>query len=223
MAVTHVLTDIEGTTSSVSFVYDVLFPYAAAHLPAWVRAHPDAPELAAVRSLSQETLAGTERVIEILQGWIAEDRKATPLKSIQGQVWKQGYEAGQLHGHVYPDAVDALRQWHAQGLVLAVYSSGSVQAQKLLFGHSQAGDLTSLFSAYFDTAVGVKREARSYAAIAQAMNVAPAQVLFLSDVAQELDAAKSAGMATCGLAREGGEMPGHESVGSFSEIRPRYF
>lgn len=223
MPITHVLTDIEGTTSSVRFVYDVLFPYAAAHLPAWVRAHPDAPELEAVRSLSQETQASTERVIELLLGWMAEDRKATPLKAIQGQVWAHGYQAGRLQGHVYPDAVDGLRRWHAEGLVLAVYSSGSVQAQKLLFGHSEAGDLTGLFSGYFDTQVGGKREAGSYSAIAQAMKVPAQQVLFLSDVVQELEAAGDAGMATCGLVREGGGLPGHTSVGSFSEIRPRQY
>ncbi|UFH50864.1 acireductone synthase [Pseudomonas sp. KNUC1026] len=221
MPITHVLTDIEGTTSSVSFVYEVLFPFAALHLPAWVRAHPDAPEVDAVRASSGEAQASTERVIEIVLGWMAEDRKATPLKAIQGHVWADGYETGRLHGHVYPDAVDTLSRWHAEGLVLAVYSSGSVQAQKLLFGYSEAGDLTALFSHYFDTGSGGKREAGSYLAIAQAMDVPAEQVLFLSDVVQELDAAQAAGMVTCGLVREGGELPGHVCVGSFSEIRPR--
>ncbi len=143
MPIKAILTDIEGTTSAVSFVFDVLFPYAAKHLPAFVRQHAEradvAEQLAAVRRDSNEPNADVERVIEILLGWIAEDRKATPLKALQGMVWEQGYQAGQLKGHVYPDAVEALKQWHQNGYQLFVYSSGSIQAQKLIFGCSEAG------------------------------------------------------------------------------------
>jgi len=227
MPIKAILTDIEGTTSAVSFVFDVLFPYAAKHLPDFVRQQAEradvAEQLAAVRRDSQEPDASVERVIEILLGWIAEDRKATPLKALQGMVWEQGYQAGQLKGHVYPDAVEALKRWHQEGFQLFVYSSGSIQAQKLIFGCSEAGDLTPLFSGYFDTTSGPKREAQSYVNIAQALKIEASQVLFLSDIVEELDAARTAGMVTCGLAREGGELAGHVTVDSFARIDPSSF
>ncbi|WP_137806739.1 acireductone synthase [Pseudomonas sp. G(2018)] len=227
MPIKAILTDIEGTTSAVSFVFDVLFPYAAKHLPTFVSQHAarsDVTEqLDAVRRDSNEPDADVERVIEILLGWIAEDRKATPLKALQGMVWEQGYQAGQLKGHVYPDAVEALQRWHQAGYQLFVYSSGSIQAQRLIFGCSEAGDLTPLFSGYFDTTSGPKREAQSYANIAQAIKLEASQILFLSDIVEELDAARMAGMATCGLAREGGELVGHITVDSFARIDPSTF
>ncbi|MBC3362490.1 acireductone synthase [Pseudomonas sp. SWRI154] len=227
MTIKAILTDIEGTTSAVSFVFDVLFPYAAEHLPDFVRqnaARVDvAEQLDAVRRDSGEGHADTERVIAILLGWIAEDRKATPLKALQGMVWEQGYQAGQLKGHVYPDAVQALKNWHQQGYRLFVYSSGSIQAQKLIFGCSEAGDLSPLFSGYFDTTSGPKRDVQSYQRISVAVGVAPGEILFLSDIVEELDAARDAGMATCGLAREGGELVGHETVESFARIDPASF
>jgi enolase-phosphatase E1 len=227
MSIKAILTDIEGTTSAVSFVFDVLFPYAAKHLPDFVRQHAQradvAAQLIAVRQDSNEPDAEIERVIEILLRWIAEDRKATPLKALQGMVWEQGYLAGQLKGHVYPDAVEALKRWHQAGFQLFAYSSGSIQAQKLIFGCSQAGDLSPLFSGYFDTTSGPKREAQSYQRIAMAIGVEAAQILFLSDIVEELEAARSAGMATCGLAREGGELKGHVTVDSFALIDPSTF
>lgn len=227
MAIKAILTDIEGTTSAVSFVFDVLFPYAKAHLPAYVREHADEAQVAAqvqaVREDSGEPGADVERVIEILLGWIAEDRKATPLKALQGMVWQQGYLAGELKGHVYPDAVEALRRWHAEGFRLYVYSSGSIQAQKLIFGRSEAGDLSPLFSGYFDTTSGPKREEASYRTIASAIGVAAHEILFLSDIVEELDAAQAAGMATCGLVRNGGSLEGHANVASFAVIDPTAF
>lgn len=227
MSIKAILTDIEGTTSAVSFVFDVLFPYAAKHLPDFVRQNATradvAEQLDAVRRDSNEPDADVERVVDILLGWIAEDRKATPLKALQGMVWAQGYHAGQLKGHVYPDAVDALQRWHAAGYQLFVYSSGSVQAQKLIFGCSEAGDLTPLFSGYFDTTSGGKREAQSYSNIQQALGVQPEEILFLSDIVEELDAAQAAGLQTCGLAREGGELGSHITVDSFTGIEPEAF
>ncbi|WP_349571455.1 acireductone synthase [Azotobacter salinestris] len=224
MPIRAILTDIEGTTSAVSFVFDVLFPYAREHLPAFVRQHATEAEVAAlleaVRAECGEADAGIERIIEVLLGWIAEDRKATPLKALQGMVWEQGYRAGELKGHVYPDAVDALQRWKREGYQLYVYSSGSIQAQRLIFGCSEAGDLSPLFSGYFDTTSGPKREAASYARIAEAIGRAPTEILFLSDVVQELDAAREAGMRTCGLAREGGGLAGHPTVTSFAAIEP---
>ncbi|RMV14086.1 Tellurium resistance protein [Pseudomonas savastanoi] len=135
----------------------------------------------------------------------------------------QGYNAGQLKGHVYPDAVDALKHWHQQGYRLYVYSSGSIQAQQLIFGCSEAGDLSGLFSGYFDTTSGPKREAQSYRTIAQAIECPAENILFLSDIVEELDAAQAAGMITCGLARDGGVLAGHRYVSSFALIDPASF
>jgi enolase-phosphatase E1 len=227
MSIKAIVTDIEGTTSAVSFVFDVLFPYAAKHLPEFVRQNAERPDVAeqleAVRRDSNAPQADVERVVEILLSWIEEDRKATPLKALQGMVWAQGYHAGQLKGHVYPDAVEALQRWHAAGYQLFVYSSGSIQAQKLIFGCSEAGDLTPLFSGYFDTTSGPKREAQSYTNIQKAIGVEPGEILFLSDIVEELDAAQSAGLQTCGLAREGGELGSHITVDTFTGIEPEAF
>ena len=201
-----IVTDIEGTTSSIAFVHDVLFPYARARLDAFVAAHPAeaAPILAEVGDVAT------------LHRWMDEDRKATPLKTLQGLIWRQGYLAGELKGHIYPDAVEALRRWRAQGLTLAVYSSGSEAAQKLLFGHSVAGDLSPLFSAWFDTRVGAKAEPASYLRIAEALGLAPAAILFLSDMTPEIVAARQAGLRAVRLVRDGPCGPGEAPT--FDEI-----
>lgn len=199
MTIRAILTDIEGTTSSISFVKDVLFPYARRALPAFLKARTRDPEVARwVDAVAAEIgAAGPDACItEVLQGWIDEDRKHTALKALQGMIWKAGYENGDFHAHVYPDAVERLRAWQAQGLPLYVYSSGSVGAQKLFFAHSEAGDLLPLFSGHFDTEIGGKREAASYTRIAESLGLPPAEILFLSDVVEELDAAREAGMAT---------------------------
>lgn len=219
-----VVTDIEGTTTRISFVTDVLFPFARQHLAAFVREHGMEPEvraeLDATRDLAGRPDASDEEVIGILQGWIDEDRKATPLKTLQGLIWVQGYESGELLGHVYPDAVENLKRWHTAGRTLYVYSSGSVAAQKLLFGHSEAGDLTPLFSGYFDTKIGMKREAGSYRRIVEEIGLPANQILFLSDIAMELVAARTAGMQTVGLLRDSDPMAAMEGdwVRSFDEI-----
>lgn len=227
MPIRAILTDIEGTTSAVSFVFEVLVPYAREHLPDFLRKHAGEPAVAAqidaVRSESNEPDADLERVVAILLEWIAADRKATSLKALQGMVWAEGYRAGQIKGHVYPDAVDALQAWKQQGYALYVYSSGSIQAQQLIFGCAEVGDLTPLFAGYFDTGSGHKREVDSYSRIAAAIGLPPGDILFLSDVVQELDAARQAGMRTCGLARDGGELPGHQVVDSFAAIDPARF
>lgn len=216
MTVRAIVTDIEGTTSSIDFVHDVLFPYASEHLPDFVRnAASDktvAPLLDAARSEAGEPGADTERVIAILLDWIAEDRKATSLKELQGLVWRHGYESGAFTGHIYDDAAAGLRAWAAAGIELYVYSSGSVAAQKLLFGHSDAGDLTALFRGWFDTNVGHKRDVASYEKIAAVIGAPAASILFLSDVAAELDAAAAAGMRTCQLVRDDGVLRGAHPV-----------
>lgn len=220
-----ILTDIEGTTSSISFVVDVLFPYAKEHLPTYLREHAQDPvvlaEVDEVRRIVQRPDASLDDVTGILLSWIAEDRKLTPLKTLQGLVWTQGYADGSLQGHVYDDVPDMLRHWREQGLTLAVYSSGSVAAQKLIFGHTLYGDLTALFSSFFDTTTGGKREAASYSAIAASLGLSPDQILFLSDIRQELDAARQAGLKTCGLERgDRGVTGDHHAVTSFPEIHP---
>jgi enolase-phosphatase E1 len=226
-----ILTDIEGTTSSISFVKDVLFPYARKALPGFVRAHGGEPEVRAWLDRAATDAGGLcddAMIVEVLQGWIDEDRKHPALKALQGMLWDAGYAAGEFTAHVYPDAVAALRRWHAEGHPLYVYSSGSVPAQKLLFGHTAAGDLRPLFSGWFDTAVGGKREAASYRTIAEALSLAPSALLFLSDVVEELDAARDAGLDTVLLdrredyaqARTGDACHGHRRVESFADIVP---
>jgi enolase-phosphatase E1 len=201
-----IVTDIEGTTSSLSFVKDVLFPYARARLPAFVAAQSQAPavraQLQAVADLAGRPLSDDEASAQLIQ-WIDEDRKITPLKTLQGMIWEAGYRHGDFRGHVYDDAVKRLRDWKAEGIALYVFSSGSVHAQKLLFAHTAHGDLTPLFSGYFDTNIGSKREPGAYQRIAQAIGVAPGEILFLSDIREELDAARSTGMQTCWLVRDG--------------------
>jgi enolase-phosphatase E1 len=219
-----ILTDIEGTTSSLSFVKDVLFPYSRERLAAFVAARADEPEiarlLAEVGELAGKSLSTDAAVAQLIQ-WIDEDRKATPLKALQGMIWEEGYKNGDFHGHIYEDAARKLREWRAAGLTLYVFSSGSVHAQKLLFAHTEYGDLTPLFSGYFDTRVGAKQQAGSYHEIAQQMGFAPETVLFLSDIGAELDAAKAAGFHTCQLLRPPAvvEAGAHPTAPDFDAIR----
>ncbi len=152
-------------------------------------------------------------VLAHLHAWIAEDRKATPLKTLQGLIWAEGYAQTGLRGHVYPDAAAGLRRWHDAGLLLYVYSSGSVEAQRVLFANSVHGDLTPLFSGNFDTAVGSKREAASYRVIADVIGLAPADIVFLSDVDAELDARTQRGDAD-GAAAASGRHPGGRDDGA---------
>lgn len=220
-----ILTDIEGTTSSLSFVKDVLFPYARERIGDFVRAQRDYPavqaQLAEVRRLAGNSLDETSAIAQLVR-WIDEDRKLTPLKALQGMIWEDGYRRGDFMGHIYEDAVRALRHWHSRGLKLYVYSSGSVLAQKLLFAHTAYGDLTSLFAGYFDTNVGGKRETDSYRAIAGKIGLDPDEILFLSDTREELDAAGAAGMPTQWLVREDGldPTPPHPQARDFSGIHP---
>ncbi len=204
MSIRAVLLDIEGTTAPISFVAETLFPYAAARLADFVRAHAGEPEIAAAlaETADLEGRALTiDAAIDVLLGWIAADRKATPLKTLQGKIWREGYESGAIRSPVYPDAVAAMRAWKAQGLRLDVYSSGSVEAQVLLYTYTQDGDLTPLFTDYFDTRTGPKMEAASYAKIAAAIGFAPGEVLFLSDLPRENEAALAAGMQTVRIDR----------------------
>ena len=222
-----VVTDIEGTTSTIAFVKEVLFPYADERLDAYVAAHRNEPAVAqamldAAREADQPPDADDATVLAYLHRWMGEDRKSTPLKALQGLIWKEGYERTGLRGHLYGDAAAALRAWHADGIAVYVYSSGSVEAQKVLFGHSDHGDFAPLISGYFDTTTGPKRERASYETIARAIGFPPAAILFLSDVDAELDAARSAGMQTVRLMRPRDTPPGatttHTCVSSFDQL-----
>ncbi len=217
-----VVLDIEGTTTDLSFVHEVLFPYSRARLADFIRRHRDDPEVVAqIEAVRAETGAtDLDGVIETLLRWIDEDRKATPLKTLQGMIWAEGYADGSLRSHVYPEVPETLRRWKTQGLELSVYSSGSEQAQRLLFAHTEAGDLTPLFSGFFDTRMGHKREVDSYRRIQQAIGLPAEAVLFLSDVPEELDAAREAGWRTVQVVRDERTRlaEGHRRVSRLDEV-----
>lgn len=221
-AILAIVTDIEGTTTDIEFVSKVLFPYAAARLPDFIRAQSEQPEVAAelqaVRSLMAVPDASLDAVISQLLHWIHTDQKITPLKSLQGMVWRYGYQNGDFHGHLYQDVAPCLQQWQQQGIVLYVFSSGSVAAQQLLFRHSVAGDLTPLFSGYFDTRTGAKQQPAAYQAIRQQLALPAKQILFLSDVLAELDAAKADGWQTMQLQRNGQASAAHPVATNFNEV-----
>lgn len=191
-----VLMDIEGTTTPIAFVHDVLFPYARARMADWCRVKMDEPVIGEVARLAPD-----QPIVATLLGWMDRDEKITPLKTIQGMIWAEGYAKGEIIGDLYPDVPPALKRWARAGVKLFVYSSGSVPAQKLLFGHSPAGDLTPLFQGFFDTNVGDKRAPQSYQDICRGTNIPANEYLFLSDVEAELDAAAAAGLRTCQLVR----------------------
>jgi enolase-phosphatase E1 len=227
-----VLTDIEGTTTPLSFVADVLFPFAKERLEdACGISAAEAPRFAdAVRQLRREheaergsgaTVPDFGNGAPYARHLMELDRKSTGLKTLQGLIWEDGYRTGELKGDVYPDVPEALRSWKEKGIRVRIFSSGSVLAQKLLFGHTAYGDLLPYFEGYHDTTTGPKREARAYAAIAEAFGLPPGEILFLSDVVEELDAAREAGMRT-GLFLRPGNKPavpgGHPAYKSFSEL-----
>lgn len=222
----YILTDIEGTTTSVSFVYDVLFPYFLAHISDIKNMTQDE----VVKTAFDETkyivfqnegieLKSTDEIILKLESWCLEDRKITPLKTLQGLLWKIGYEQGNLKGHVYDDVPISLDKWQKMGLKMGVFSSGSVIAQKLIFGHSEKGDLTTYFSDYFDTKTGMKRAAETYSDIAKRINKEPTSILFLSDIVEELTAAEKAGFQTIQLVRPGTKSNWNHTAVDFSEIK----
>jgi enolase-phosphatase E1 len=195
-----VLTDIEGTTTPIAFVHRTLFPFARARLPEFLATHAANGAVTAIVNEVRAMEPGRPP-LDTLLGWMDADAKVTPLKELQGLIWREGYAAGTLHAEIYPDVADCLRAWHGAGVVLAVYSSGSVEAQRQLFAHTRTGDLTGLFGGFFDTRIGAKREADSYRAIAAELALPGEAILFLSDVEAELDAAQAAGLRTCQLVR----------------------
>lgn len=229
-----ILTDIEGTTSSIHFVKEVLFPYAAKHLADFVHMHQHKPQIKQILSDTSALLAqegqdvdanDLDAIIAVLHNWIDIDRKAPPLKELQGIIWEQGYEQGDYKAHFYPDAGRTMLQWYMRNIPIYVYSSGSVKAQVLFFRYNQEGNLLPLFQGFFDTQMGAKQEAQSYRNILSVLkedhDINANEVLFLSDIEAELDAAKEAGLSTCWLVREG-DLPTdskHLVVRDFGEIK----
>jgi enolase-phosphatase E1 len=231
-----VLLDIEGTTSSIAFVYDIMFPYIRKHVSAFLRSHSQQDNVvSALRQMANDaslvdendwrvhpTKTFEDAVSEHVLGLMDRDSKTTGLKALQGLIWESGFQQGELRSHLFPDCFPALKRWKEQGKLLAIYSSGSVVAQKLFFGHTEFGDLLPYYSAHFDTTVGGKRESSSYATIAKQLGIAPAKILFLSDVAEELMAAKLAGMQAIAVVRPGNApLPASfdgQRVHSFDEI-----
>lgn len=225
-AIRAVITDIEGTTTPLAFVHEVLFPYARARLADFVAENLDDEQvsaaLAEARELGGIGEADAAGTVQLLLAWMDEDRKAGPLKLLQGLIWRRGYDEGVLRGEVYPDAAEALRLWHGRGVRLFVYSSGSEAAQRLIFGHSDQGDLGRLFEGFFDTRVGAKVERGSYAAIAEKAGLHPGEMLFLSDHKGEIEAARGAGMQTVLIDRERQEDDGREGeAASFATVEAR--
>jgi enolase-phosphatase E1 len=229
-----VLLDIEGTTTPIDFVHQTLFGYARARLDGFLEQHWDDPEVRAdVARLQAEHASDTSQpaappwrddaggVSAYLHWLMDRDRKSTGLKSLQGRIWEEGYRSGDLKGEVYPDVLPALQRWQEQGLDIAIFSSGSIQAQRSLFSNTAHGDLTPFFCAHFDTTTGPKSAPMSYARIATALNHSPAEVLFLSDVGAELDAALLAGMRTALCVRTPGSEPPagtHPIIHSFDQL-----
>jgi enolase-phosphatase E1 len=222
----YILTDIEGTTTSVSFVYETLFPYFAQHCTKYIQQNLTQEavqsQLQSVKKtvFEEENLAiSDDEAIEKLLFWTRTDRKHTALKTLQGYLWRIGYENGEIKGHIYPDVPPTLANWRQAGKLMGVYSSGSVEAQKLIFGFSDFGDLTPYFSHYFDTHIGHKREVSAYQAIQKHLQINPQHILFLSDVEAELDAAQAADFQTIQLVR-GATVAStkHQTVADFSEI-----
>ena len=220
----YILTDIEGTTTSVSFVYDVLFPYFRenidkvkdlTHLPEVVEVFKQTKEIAKNEGVDLNT---NDELINQLTTWSLEDKKITPLKTLQGILWKEAYESGLIKGHVYPDVANALALWKKNNIEIGIFSSGSVAAQKLIFGFSESGDLTPYFSNYFDTNTGGKRDTETYSKIASLIGKKPNDILFLSDIVEELEAADNAGFQTIQLVRPGTSANWQCTAKSFSEI-----
>jgi len=226
--ITHVVIDIEGTTSSTWFVQRKLYPYSRERFAAYLAAHRTRPDVDAmvqmVRELAGEADADDARVVWWLNHWLDDDKKMTPLKAFQGWIWDEGFARGELTSHFFDDAIPCMKQWKAAGLVLSIFSSGSVNAQRAWFGHSPEGDILWLFSNHFDTEnTGHKRVAESYRIMTSRLGVPPSQIVFLSDLVAELDAAREAGWNTVGVRREGDEywdagVGNHLAITSFEQL-----
>ena len=218
-----IILDIEGTTTDINFVHKVLFPYSAKKFPDFLKNNESNPEVVNVlNKIRQNYLkpdSSLDEILSLIQSWIDEDKKIGELKSLQGMIWKDGFESKEYTSHLYDEVLDCLKDWKERGIDLYIYSSGSVQAQKLLFGHTINGDVTVLFSGYFDTTVGGKKESTSYQNILNEIRLSGNEVLFLSDNEEELDAAKVVGVNTLHVNRDGlYEKSKHKIIENFKEV-----
>ncbi|MCL1078505.1 acireductone synthase [Parashewanella spongiae] len=223
MGIRALIVDTAGTTTDLSFIEDVLFPYSAKVLPQFLEQHKDDVLvencICDVKDIALEPDANLSRVSEILLQWIKEDRKATPLKTLQGLIWKQGYSDNTFTGHIYPDFIDAVQRYVKQNVRVYSFSSGSVDAQKLLFSHSDGGDLTPLFSGHFDTRTGNKTDKQAYSNILNTISLTAKQVLFVSDRMEELKAADDAGMNVLYINRtQSSEKSTYKKIDSFKHL-----
>ncbi|MBV7317227.1 acireductone synthase [Shewanella sp. NIFS-20-20] len=223
MTIRAIIVDTAGTTTDLDFIHNILFPYSAKVLPEFIHQHQNDFLvdfcLSDVRDIALEPEADLERVIAILQQWVVEDRKATPLKTLQGMIWKQGYARGEFTGHIYPDFIAAIERYHQQKLRIYSFSSGSADAQSMLFGHSDGGDLNPLFNGHFDTRTGSKLDKQAYQNIINTISLTGKQILFVSDNIDELKAAASAGMKVCHMVRQAGMSTGQfNQISSFDEL-----
>ncbi len=229
-----ILLDIEGTTTPIDFVHKILFPFARNRMRDFVRSHglEIQPEIAQLRGEHAEDYnkgayreifdeSHDDSVSAYLQFLIDIDRKSTPLKSIQGKIWQEGYESGELVSQVFEDVPEALKKWRNDGKRIAIYSSGSILAQKLIFKYSNHGDLTPFIDSYFDTNIGHKREAESYRKIAGELAELPDSIFFISDIIEELDAARGTGFRTALAVRKGNPeitITSHDLIKNFDEL-----
>ena len=209
----YILCDVEGTTTDIQFVHKKLFPYATEHLESFYSQNPDE-----LQKSAQVFGVDKNSVLQHAQQLISQDIKDSELKRVQGLIWKTGYESGSLQGHVYEDVLPAFQRWKDKGLGLGIYSSGSIQAQKLIYGHSVAGDLTVYIDDHFDLGVGYKYEAQSYKKIVNLLQRSAQSILFLSDIEKELDCAREAGMQTIRLFRDALEETSHTCKNDFTSI-----
>jgi enolase-phosphatase E1 len=234
-----ILLDIEGTTTPIDFVYKILFPFARQHAGSYLAAHfseqstqndiagfIDEHARDTANGLNPPALESAGNAAASLTGYVHwlmdQDRKSTPLKSLQGRIWQEGYEKGELRGQVFDDVPPAFNRWRSEGKRIYIYSSGSVLAQKLLFGNTESGDLTPMIDGYFDTNVGAKGDPQSYVGIAGSIGLPASEILFISDVTAELTAARTAGLEVALCNRPGNkpqpDATGFESVSSFAEV-----
>lgn len=240
MPISTILLDIEGTTTPIDFVYQILFPYARARLKDFIKRNLADEEVRSIvmdlydehakdKSIDLPPLRcsdnldeGQIEAIAVYCHWLMEhDRKLTPLKTIQGKIWEEGYRSGKLKSIIFPDVAPNLRRWREQGKAICIYSSGSVLAQKLLFTHTEQGDLTEFIHDFFDTNVGHKTEPESYTGIAELLRRSPSEIMFISDVVAELNAARAAGFQTLFCVRPGNrpqpDSSVHEMIYTFDE------
>ncbi|MFN3870462.1 MAG: acireductone synthase [Aquificaceae bacterium] len=221
MSIKAILLDIEGTTSSLSYVKEVMFPYSKSKLKSFLKENAQKEEIKSLLKRLEEKVGKSldmEEAAKILEDWIEKDLKEPILKELQGHIWEEGFKSGELMGHIYEDAYEKIKEWKQKGYRLYIYSSGSVKAQKLFFGNTKYGDLTILFDGFFDTSIGNKKDRESYLAIAKSLGIKPEDILFLSDVEEELDSASLAGMKTIRVDRYSNQNSKHRVIKSFFEV-----